>query len=68
MFIQVRSNKGDAQIEVYDAAGRSVSSNRATFSQNSVVPIQLDRDDPLTIWVSSRNGGEYDIRVMDADW
>ena len=68
VFIQVRSNKGDAQIEVYDAAGRSVSSNRATFSQNSVVPIQLDRDDPLTIWVSSRNGGEYDIRVMDADW
>ena len=68
VFVQIRSQSGDAQIQVFDSDGRSVGTQVTTSSKSGLVPIRLSEDDPMTVWVTSRNGGRYDIRVMDADW
>lgn len=71
VFINVKASGFGPNVQVFDSRGRRLHSNqRGVDSTTSLIAIRIPKDVVVTIWVSSPlgHGGEYDIRILDADW
>ena len=69
VYINVRADRFSPNLEVYDSDGRQLTQSYRGVNEDGLVAIKIPSDGALTIWVAaSGQGGEYDIRVIDADW
>ena len=70
LFINVTSTDFDPIVAVYGPNGRRLQIDDSSGVQrDSLIAVKLPSSGRYTVWVwSNRNGGNYKIRILDADW
>ena len=69
VYINVRADRFSPSLKIYNSNGRLLKQSNRGASEDGLVAIKVPADGVLTVWVeANRLGGEYDIRVIDADW
>ncbi len=70
IFVNVRSSELNPIVQIYSPDGNRLGQDdEHGVALNSLLAVKLAKSGRYTVWVSShRDGGNYDIRVIDADW
>lgn len=70
IYINVRSGDFNPIVKIYGPDGGVVADDDSGgIGKNSLLAVRLPESGRFTVWVSShRDGGEYDIRILDAGW
>ena len=68
VYLSVRSKFLSCSVEAFTSSGRQISGSVSGVAGESLIPMNLGSDGTVTIRVSSRRAGDYEIRVIDADW
>lgn len=70
IFINVRSKDFNPLVKIYGPDGVLLSQDDSGgIDSNSLLAVRLPASGRFTVWVwSHRDGGDYDIRILDACW
>lgn len=68
VYLSVRSRSLSCSVNAFNSSGSLVSGSVTGVAGESLIPLNLGSGGTAMIRVSSGRAGDYEIRVIDADW